>query len=419
MSGAVRRALLLLAAAGCARVAPPPGGPPDASPPVLLATRPDSLIADPAWRGAVEFIFDETISEGNAPNFGLGTGDLERLLLLSPTRQVPVVRWKRNRITVHPREGWQPGTVYRVELLSGVVDLRNNRSRATSVVTFSTGADIPRDTLSGLVVDWQTSRPAGLAVIEAFLLPDSLIYRTLADSAGRFAFGPLPAGEYMVRGVVDQNRNGRLDLREAFDTVHVTTGRDSVGEIWAFAHDTLPPRPTQASLLDSLSMSVDFSQSLDPYQRLPVDSVVIRRASDSTLVTVLAALPRAAYDSAFPPVPPAPVDSAARDSLVDSTGRAPPAVPPPRVAIDTMGRRPLTTKPPLTQRLIIRVEEALVPGERYLVDLSGVRNVTGTAGRGRVVLSVAAAPVRTPPDSTGRPDTAAVRRPLPAGNRRQ
>ncbi len=92
--------------------------------------------------------------EGGSPNMGLGTGDLEKLILLSPTKGIPVVSWKRNRITVRPREGWQPNRVYRVELLPGLQDLRRNKSDTTTILTFSTGGPIPSDTLSGLAIDW-------------------------------------------------------------------------------------------------------------------------------------------------------------------------------------------------------------------------------------------------------------------------
>ena len=184
-----------------------PGGPPDIAPPQLVATRPDSLASIPNFKGDVEFQFDEVISEGGSPNQGAGTGDLEKLVILSPTTRVPDVSWRRSRITVHPAEGWRPNRVYRVELLPGVVDLRRNQSKRGTVLTFTTGAPLPTTTIDGTVVDWTSSRPSSEALVEALLLPDSLSYRGLADSSGHFSLGPLPAGEYLVRGVIDQNRN--------------------------------------------------------------------------------------------------------------------------------------------------------------------------------------------------------------------
>jgi hypothetical protein len=84
----------------CARMGPPPGGPPDLNPPHLLSRFPDTMVVQADFDDPAEFVFDEVVSEGSAPNFGLGTGSLESLVLLSPSNEVPVVRWRRNRITV-------------------------------------------------------------------------------------------------------------------------------------------------------------------------------------------------------------------------------------------------------------------------------------------------------------------------------
>ncbi|MCL4866367.1 MAG: Ig-like domain-containing protein, partial [Gemmatimonadales bacterium] len=228
-------ALLALA---CAKMGPPPGGPPDQVAPRLIARFPDSSEVLPNFRADAEFTFDEVISEGTAPNFGLGNGTLESLILLSPSDEVPVVRWRRDRITVRPREGWQNGRVYRIELRPGVADLRTNRLDQPAVITFTTGAVQPRTVLRGTVVDWTSRRPQAGGIVEAILMPDSLSYRSVADSTGAFTLGPLPAGEYLVYAGVDQNRNFRVDAREIFDSVRVAAGEETVGEIWAFRHDS-------------------------------------------------------------------------------------------------------------------------------------------------------------------------------------
>jgi hypothetical protein len=235
---------------------PPPGGPPDATPPQLIRTSPDSFATLSDFGDEVEFVFDEVISEGGSPNRGTGTGDLERLIILSPTREVPSVRWRRNRITVRPDEGWQPDRVYRVELLPGITDLQRNRLARGALVTFSTGAPRPQTNFEGTVMDWRSGRPAPAALIVATLLPDSLPYRGVADSSGSFRLGPLPAGEYIVSGVLDENRNHLADPREAFDSVRVPRGRDSTVELWAFVHDTTLPRIRAVTPVDSTSATV-------------------------------------------------------------------------------------------------------------------------------------------------------------------
>lgn len=414
--------------AACARIEAPPGGPPDTMAPVLAGVSPDSLGSYPGFDRDVEFRFNEVVSEGGQPNFGLGSGDLEKLVVLSPTTEVPVVRWRRDRITARPREGWRPNTVYRVELLAGVRDLRNNSMRSSAVVTFTTGTDLPTDTLVGRVVDWTTSRPARGALVEAILQPDSLVYRTVADSTGRFAFGPLPAGEYLVFGALDQNRNGRRDPRENFDSLRVAAGRDSVGELWAFRRDSTGPRIQTASRTDSLSATLSFTGHLDPYQRVTPDSVRVRLLPDSTDVPVELLLPQVALDSILK----ARADSAnaadtTRRAAPDSVPARPAAPPPdtgrripgvPRQVVgarpperDTTDTGPLTTRPPLFDRLTLRVGTPWTPGGRYVIEVFGLRNAGGVAGDARTVLVIPPAPPRPPaPDSArGRPDTAAAR----------
>ena len=102
------------AAVGCANIEAPPGGPPDQAPPFVVRTVPESLGVFPKFDDRVEFVFNEVVAEGQSPNLGLGSGTLERLIVVSPTEQVPKISWRHNRVTVKPREGWQPNRVYRV-----------------------------------------------------------------------------------------------------------------------------------------------------------------------------------------------------------------------------------------------------------------------------------------------------------------
>lgn len=429
-----RAAIASLVALACARMAPPPGGPPDTTEPVVTARRPDSSTVLPDYRGDAEFIFDGIISEGSAPNYGLGTGTLEALVILSPTTEVPVVRWRRNRLAVRPREGWQNGRVYRIELLPGVTDLRNNRMTGRSVITFSTGAVQPRTVLSGRIVDWSTRRPFPAGVVQALLLPDSLPYRTVADSMGRFEFGPLPAGEYLVSGGIDQNRNIRLDGTEAFDTVRVAAGTVEVGDIWAFRHDTLGPRIQALSARDSLSIGVTFQQNLDPRQPFERITARVLLLPDSTPVPVEGIYAPAIYDSVFATRLPPPVtaaDSARADSLRlaqarrDSLRADSLAVAAEREALraaedarrgiarrsDAPGAQRqlevLTTRPALFDRLVIRLDTVLLAGGRYVVEVTGARNPNGASTTTLLVLAVPVRAAPPPPRDTAAapPDT--------------
>lgn len=434
--------LLALAAVGaaCARMAPPPGGPPDFTAPRLVATFPESVVVLPEFDGWVEFEFDEVISEGSQPNFGFGSGDLEQLVLISPDSGVPRVRWQRERIAVQPRDGWRPNTVYRIELAPGVRDIAPtpNVRDSAAVVTFTTGAPLPRRSLFGRAVDWLQRRFAPRALVEVALLPDSLVYRTVADSSGRWRIGPLPEGEYLVRVVLDNNGNRRLDRREGWDTVRVGASRDSVGEVWAFQRDTLPPTVEQGgvSQVDSFGIAINLSQPVDPSLRLGADDVRLWLAPDSTPVPVVSAMPAAAHDSIYGPIDSArraqararadtaqPADTArAVPDTVVAAPRQPPAGrrAPVGAAADTTPREePREPRPRLGTRIVIRVSATLEPGRRYLIELRGVRAMGGAvADTLRAQLEIPERPQRpaadtTAADSAAAPtDTAAAAPPL-------
>lgn len=413
----VRRLLpgpCLLLALACAKIEPPPGGPPDFTPPHLLATLPDSLAQLANFSGDVEFRFDEVISEGGSPNQRLGTGDLEKLVILSPTVRFPQVQWHRTRITVRPDEGWKPNRVYRVELLPGVTDLRRNRSKEGKVLTFTTGAVLPDRTIEGLVVDWTTNRPAPEALVEALLEPDSLPYRALTDSSGHFSFGPLPKGEYLVKGVLDQNHDFRPGEREAFDSVRIST-RDSLtqaGELWTFVHDTVSARVRTVTVADSVSATVEFSQFLDPRQRLDSAAVSLRLLPDSSPVKLVSILPKPIDDSLNAKAPTA-RDTTAKDTTAkDTTARARPGLreivgPGAAARAREEATKPLTSRPRLSDQLVLRVAEPWKPEAKYEIEMRGVRNVSGVAGDAKGVLAIPKREVRdtlkTAKDSLAQP----------------
>ena len=90
-------AAIALGIIACAKIEPPPGGPPDALPPGLVATIPESMAVLPDFSGDVEFIFNETVSEGGSPNMGLGTGDRGKLRIPEPSEPIPALRGKPRR----------------------------------------------------------------------------------------------------------------------------------------------------------------------------------------------------------------------------------------------------------------------------------------------------------------------------------
>jgi hypothetical protein len=285
------------------------------------------------------------------------------------------------------------------------MDLRRNRNDSTRVVTFTTGAPLPTQHFTGQVWDWTTARPLRLALVEAMLLPDSLPYRMLADSNGRFDLGPLPSGEYLVYGVVDQNRNNQFDRREAWDSSRMAGGGSAVPELWVFPHDSIGPKLNRAAVSDSLTATLTFNQPIDPSQRFSPDAVRLYLLPDSTRVAVSSLLPKTEHDSLYKPPPP-PVDSAALK-------KAAAALPPPAAKVPSAARadtvRP--SRPALYSVLYLRVSEPFHPGVTYLVELDSVRNANGAIANTRGPLEI---PKAKPDSAKSGPDSAKAKPATPA-----
>ncbi|HEY3933080.1 MAG TPA: hypothetical protein VGL65_00535 [Gemmatimonadales bacterium] len=388
----VAACVIMVGIAACAREEAPPGGAPRSIAPALIATFPADTTCVAPLRGDAEFVLDEVVSYGSQPNFGLGTGDIERLILLSPDTLVPSVRWQRNRIGVRPRHGWRPNTTYRIELLPGLRDVRPrpNEMKTGAVIAFSTGGTCPSRSISGRAVNWASRSGIPSALIEAIHLPDSARYRTVADSTGRFHMHRLPDGTFLVEAVLDQNRDYKRQVTEAWDTVRAAPGRDSVGEIWAFVRDTLPPRIQDASRQDSTSIALTFTRPIDPALRLDSTSIrvlVILPSGDSGSIGPIDGLPKALADSLHPVVvtrTPAQDSAARRDSLAkDSVQKAAALRPALRRIIKAPTApddSPKEKRPPLGSILVIRTHGNVNLGQKYVIELKGVRLAGGTTG---------------------------------------
>jgi hypothetical protein len=367
----VRRGLIAAAAAGaiaCASASPPPGGPEDRNPPRLLHVTPDSNAVNVRDRNVV-FTFDETINDR-----GSGAQELDNFFLISPSDGNPRVSYHRSRIEVRPRNGFRENTAYAVTLLPGLGDLRGNTSRAGTNVVFSTGPTIPPNRIAGTVFDWAAERPAPRALVQA-VTPDSVLYLAQSDSVGRFSVGPLPAGTYLVRAIIDANNNRALDRSEAFDTVRVAAPQASPVELLAIVRDSLPPRISSVTPVDSVSVRVTFDRFVDPEQP-PVATSFRLVGADSTTVPIVAALTPRAEQAEAQARQEARADSLRRaDSLA---GRVLP--PPPRPAVTpaaAAGMRP--SVPPPYATMLLRVARPLTPNTNYRLRVTAARGLSHRA----------------------------------------
>ena len=412
-------AALLLA---CASVGAPPGGPPDKEPPKIVSVKPESGAVVPDFHGDAQIQFDDVIDEMAGGGGAGSVSGLAKLVLLSPVAGRVKVGWHRTRVSIKPKEGWKR-RVYRLEILPGFTDLRRNRNDSGKTMLFSTGPEIGHARIGGIALKWIEQTVLLRALIEAVPLPDSVGYLTMADSGGQFNLTNLQPGRYIVYATADENGDRRRSLREAYDSVEVTLDSSSNVALFAFPHDTVPPRPRTATYVDSLSVRVEFSQALDPAKSLDTTHVHLLELPDSTLVPIDRVLTQRQYDSLTTAAAAVrqKADSAAAAARDTTKGRpvmvhdtsarpnvhppvppgtpvppAPPAPPqrapsrtPAKSYVDsTLVRQLLAQRPVPSDKIVIRLAHPLKPERRYVVRITGATNLIGKKGDGDVGFTV-------------------------------
>jgi hypothetical protein len=288
----------------CASPGMPPGGPEDKQAPQIVRIAPDSGKVD-VTPSSVIFRFDEVVSERPS-----GAASLGALFLISPRDGEPRVDWHREEISVRPRRGWRKNTAYTITLLPGLSDLRGNARNTGAVTMFSTGATLPASHVTGTLYNWAEARviPKG-GLVQLWPRSDTtLVYITATDSLGSFVLRAVPPGNYVLRGVSDDNNNRGLDRREAWDTVGITLGDSAKVSVYAFVHDSLGARLMNAAYRDSVTLELSFDNPLSISSPMTPANVRIK-GFDSTDVGVLSVTPpppdtTAAVRNLGRPVPP-------------------------------------------------------------------------------------------------------------------
>lgn len=325
-------------AAGCASPGMPPGGPPDVEAPRLIGVAPDSGRTSVSPRSVV-FRFDEVVSE-TPP----GAGSLASLFVISPQHGTAVVDWARDEISVRPRRGWRPNTVYSVTMLPGLADLRGNVRTEGAATLFATGDVIPSTVVTGTLFDWAAGTPVHAGLVQA-IAPDSTIYLAFSDSSGAFSLRHLPPGTYELKGVVDGNRNRALDAREPWDTVTAVLTDTARADLFAFVHDSIGPRVQSVTVADSVTLRVVFDVPVDP--RVGLDPAWARLIGPDSIPVPLARVSL--------PEPPA------SDTVAASGG----------------ARSARMVRPRAYTEVLLVTQAALTPGITYTVIANGFPGLLG------------------------------------------
>jgi hypothetical protein len=384
----------------CAQPGMPPGGPPDEAAPVLISVSPESGAVNVRER-MVLLRFDEVLNQ--RPSAGVpaggaagpsgsgfavassGPSELNAVVILSPSDGRERVNWRRTAIEVEPRDGFRPNTAYRVTVLPGLSDLRDNRLTEGREIVFSTGGSIPTGVIRGVFFDWVAGRATPGARIEAWRGADSTFrWRSRTDAEGRFRLRDLEPGRYLLRGWMDADNDRRIGAREIFEETTLALTDSASADLYAFDHDTIGPRSETVELVDSTTIRIRFDRAV-AISYVPDSSSIILLGSDSVRIPLGVAIPAARFDSIAGGSAPRDTTAAAPPPAVPPAVEArPPAQVPPRDPQQPQAAAaalppvvlPTPARPSPVTTWVARLGAPLAPGE-YRVKAAGLPGLTG------------------------------------------
>lgn len=266
----------------CAQQGAPPGGPEDLRPPIVIHTVPDTFEIVQTLDGSIRFEFDERISER------VVSGTLDDAVIISPRTGEVLVSHGSRSLTVGLEGGFRSDIVYRVTLLPVVSDLFGNQMRDPFELIFSTGAETVPTTVAGIT--WDRVTGLGVDDYQVWATPlddDSIVHVAVTDNQGVYAFRYIPGASYKITAFDDQNADAVVGTMEMQGSagLSIEDGDTVFLNFPVLAPDTTPATLVTASVLDSVTLLLEFDDYLDPEAGLETtDLTVISEDSTGVLV---------------------------------------------------------------------------------------------------------------------------------------
>lgn len=267
---------VVLLLASCAGQVAPQGGPVDTTPPAIISTFPSPYTTK--FNGDVIVLeFDEYVDHRS----------VEESIFISPHLGALEFDWSGTEVTMHFSEKLRSNTTYVVNVGTDVTDIHNrNRMAQAFILAFSTGTEIDRGAIEGMVYPQKSGDQVSGIMVFAYNLgvmnPDTLKsdtlnpqttrpdYITQTGKDGAFFFRHLSFGAYRIVAVRDEYRNLLYDPEiDEFgvpsNNIVVTpddTLETNVTMRLAKA-DTTAPRLLKVSPQDRKHLLVEFSEPMD------------------------------------------------------------------------------------------------------------------------------------------------------------
>lgn len=279
--------VILVVVIGCAKIQAPPGGSVDAQGvrPILIKPSPDQIEVN--TNTTIEITFD-TRYKSVDPN----------LISLSPFPKAGLkILAKGKKISIIPQEPLLSDQTYHMTISPEIRDEQNNPMSEPIELLFSTGNEITRGTIKGIVYDvknrrgiwiWAWKLPEKITADLEFPSPwnDPPEYVSVTDSSGRFQFYGLPDGRFRLLAIDDVNRSRKYET--ASDRIGISfddpvVPKDS-NTIFSFQ---LAQRDTALPAIQSIRMAapriVTFRLTAPILGKLGTNPLVISTHSDKWL----------------------------------------------------------------------------------------------------------------------------------------
>ena len=236
----------------CGNRLPPPGGPEDKEAPVFQESVPvqGEVGVDTSVR--ISILFDEKIDKESA----------EKVIRLSPAHEGIEVKVKGERVELRPEGNLFENTTYQVTIGNRLLDQRGNSFAGPYTFYFSTGDQLDHGLIHGTVK--YRDKAAGGAYVTAHTLPESVSYVVQADTSGKYRLAHLPVKSYSLFSFLDQNGNGKYRFAvEPMDEKKVEIFEKPLEVDFDIAViDTSPPVFESVEPLDSTTLKLIFDDPM-------------------------------------------------------------------------------------------------------------------------------------------------------------
>ena len=267
---------LILTIVACANRGFPPGGPKDETPPEIL-----SISVGEDTTGVAVSLDSPVIIEFSEK---IDRDDAEKAVELFPIKDRIFYKWKGKSLKVIPREGFQKDLTYHLFIENILKDLRRNSLTETVTYYFTTGDSLAAGKISGSV----EKEGAGIAkvLIEAYILPDSLLYWTKSDSAGKYVLNHIPIGNYFLRSFedIDKDREYKFAVEPVAEQEVNVMLEPLVVNFSLAVVDTSPPILKSIAVVDSMTLRLGFDDKLDRDKGVAKATFQVFSILDSTYI---------------------------------------------------------------------------------------------------------------------------------------